>query len=76
MFVPGIVVRLDGLLPLHLGGPGLWAKVHATVPVGGGVVLLGGITLAVNVKVAPRIGAVAPGMGGFWTHDAVTRTVV
>jgi hypothetical protein len=53
----------------QLGLPGLWLKAHPTLPVGDGVVLFGGITVAVKVRVEPR-------MGGLGDPVAATRTVV
>lgn len=68
VFVVGIVVRVElGLL--HDGEPGLCEKAHWTLPVGAAVVLLGGTTLAVNVRVSPYVGVGEDDM-------AVTRTVV
>jgi hypothetical protein len=40
----------------HDGEPGLWAKVHWMFPVGAGVVLLGGTTVALKVSVSPYVG--------------------
>jgi hypothetical protein len=51
------------------GDPGLCVKVHWMLPVGAAVVLLGGTTVDVNVRVSPSV-------DGFEEEVAATRTVV
>ena len=53
--VPSDVTLFVPLLHVLVG---LCANDHWILPIGGGVVLLGGITVAVKVRVSPRIGEV------------------
>ena len=69
VFVPPTVLSVEFA---QVGDPGLWAKVHWMLPVGGAVVLLGGTTVAVNVRVSPRVG-VGRGRGGRHQHGGGGR---
>ena len=64
VFVPPIVVRVE---LAHDGDPGLCVKVHWTLPVGAAVMLLGGTTVAVNVKVSPSVGVDDDEVAVTWT---------
>lgn len=67
VFVPTMVLK--GEFVGHVGEFGLCENAHWILPVGGGVVLLGGTTLAMKVRVSPNVGVGED-------EVAVTRTVV